>query len=141
MFHSQRAPRLDDRNYRYLYVPVVVTLCEDKEFQGRRIVIVDSCENIAKFFGDEYNDVATSVVVRKGPNYNYLPAKRSTLSPFSQSNHHVELFEESNHVGKRIQLIPGEYPNIEDSHNFNDAASSIQFFWRDSSIANLLRVS
>jgi hypothetical protein len=134
-------PRLDDRNYRYSYVPLVVTLYEDKGFQGRRIVIVESCENIAKFFGDEYNDVATSVVVRKGPNYNYLPATRSTLSPFSQSHYHVDLFEESNYGGKRIQLIPGEYPNIGDSHNFNDAASSIQFFWRDSPITNLLRVS
>jgi hypothetical protein len=89
-----------------------VELFADANFTGNRIVVVEDSSNVISDFGSEFNDVVTSVRVKQGPSF--APGKQA------------QLFRDVDFLGGKIDLPPGEYPNIGTSHGFNDVVSSIK---------------
>ena len=94
-------------------IPLVVELYESVNYSGRRAVMVQDVPNIISYLGSEFNDITTSVRVKKGPNYT--------------AGIKAELYRDVNYMGGSIQLDPGDYPNIGVSHGFNDVVSGIRF--------------
>ncbi len=93
-------------------IPLVVELYEHINFQGNRLVVIEDSASLPADFGSEFNDVVSSVRVKQGPNF--------------AAGKHAELFRDINYLGGKIDLPPGDYPNIPASHGFNDVASSIR---------------
>ncbi|WP_205127470.1 hypothetical protein, partial [Okeania hirsuta] len=60
-----------------------------------------------------YNDLTSSVKVFKGPNY----------SPGDK----IRLYQDPDASGNYIDLEPGEYPNLQQSHSFSNMTSSTRF--------------
>lgn len=93
-------------------IPLVVELFADPNFTGNRLVVVEDSANIPADFGSEFNDVVTAVRVKQGPNF--------------VAGKEAQLFRDLNFTGGKIDLPPGDYPNIGASHGFNDVVSSIK---------------
>lgn len=93
-------------------IPLVVELFADANFTGNRIVVVEDSSNVISDFGSEFNDVVTAVRVKQGPSF--VAGKQA------------QLFRDINFLGGKIDLPPGDYPNIGASHGFNDVVSSIK---------------
>jgi hypothetical protein len=93
-------------------IPLVVELYADPTFTGNRLVVVEDSANIPAEFGSEFNDVTTSVRVKKGPDFS--------------AGKIAQLYRDLNYMGGKIDLPPGDYPNIGTSHGFNDVVSSIK---------------
>src|SRR5262249_30826046 len=93
-------------------IPLVVELYENANFTGNRLVVVEDSANVILDFGSEFNDVVTSVRVKQGPNY--APGKQA------------QLFRDITYLGGKIDLPPGDYPDIGASHGFNDVVSSVK---------------
>ncbi|MFC0776233.1 hypothetical protein [Terrimonas alba] len=94
-------------------IPIYLELYQHTNFQGNRLVVVENSVNIPQDFGSEFNDVASSIRVFRGPNY-------------AQGNK-AELFRDYNFLGGKIELDPGDYPNIAGApYGFNDVVSSIR---------------
>jgi hypothetical protein len=94
-------------------IPLVVELYADESFTGRRLVVVEDTPNIAAAFGGEFNDVTTSVRVQEGPDYR--PGKKA------------QLFRDLNYEGGKIDLAPGNYPDLKSvGIGFNDVVSSVK---------------
>lgn len=94
-------------------LPLVVELYKDLNFTGERITALEDIKRVSTYWGTDWNDVVTSVKVKKGPNYS--------------AGRKVWLYRDINFGGGGIQLGPGDYKNIGSSHGFNDAVSSIKF--------------
>ncbi len=94
-----------------LLVPLLVSLFEHENFKGRRLDLIKRSANIPNEFGNEFNDTVTAVRVTAGPNF--APGQV------------VKLFRDIDYRGGGIELPPGDYPNIGNSHGFNDVVSSI----------------
>lgn len=93
-------------------IRLVVELYQHINFGGDRIVIVESSSNLILDFGTEFNDVTSSVRVRRGPDF--------------AAGNVAQLHRDVNFLGGKIDLAPGDYPNLITSHGFNDVASSIR---------------
>ena len=93
-------------------IPLAVEVYEHANFKGKQAVIVENVPHLINYLGPEFNDIITSVKVKKGPNYT--------------TGKKAQLFQHVQYKGKSIELDIGEYPNIGKSHNFNDVVSSIK---------------
>jgi hypothetical protein len=94
-------------------IPLYIEIFQDINFQGRRMFIVENSTNIIQDFGSEFNDVASSIKVFRGPNY-------------VQGNI-AQLYRDINFLGGKIDLGPGDYPNIAVApFGFNDVVSSVK---------------
>jgi hypothetical protein len=92
-------------------IPLVVTIWKDIKFNGSHAVIVENMPWIGGYLGNDWNDVISAVRVEPGPNYNGERAR---------------LFRDAGWLGGSIDLDVGDYPNIGQSHGFNDVTSSVQ---------------
>jgi hypothetical protein len=92
-------------------IPLVVELYEHANFMGNRLIVVEDSSNIPVDFGSEFNDVTTSVRVRKGPDF--------------KDGNKAGLFRDVGWRAGGIALPPGDYPNIGTSHAFTDVVSSV----------------
>jgi hypothetical protein len=93
-------------------IPLVVEIYDLPNFQGKSAVIVQNVANLPNILGIDFNDMTTSVRVKKGPNY--VVGKKA------------QLFRDFNYMGGSIQLDPGDYPNLLASHGFDNIISSIK---------------
>jgi hypothetical protein len=89
-------------------VPVVGELYVDKNFGGRKLIVLQDIADLHSW--SAFGDNLTSVKVFAGPNYS--------------AGSKLRLFRNKNYLGGEIALDPGEYPNLSSSHGFNDVVSS-----------------
>lgn len=106
-------PRSATKPHDFPSIPLVVELYKDANFYGERVVLIEDVSQISSYSGTDWNDVITSVKVKKGPNYT--------------AGKEVELDRDINFMGGGIRLGPGNYSNIGSSHGFNDVLSSVKF--------------
>jgi len=90
-------------------VPVVVELYEHANFAGRKFIIVQNVSNLHSY--GAFGDMVSSVKVMQGPNF--VAGKKAKLC------------RDLAGMGGCIELAPGDYPNIHQSHGFGDVCSSV----------------
>ena len=96
-------------------IPVVAELYNLVNYGGRKLIIFEDVDNLATY--SEYNNLTSSVKVFKGPNYR--PGDK------------IRLYQNTNGTGNYIDLEPGEYPDIQQSHTFGNRTSSTRFIIGD----------
>ncbi|NES76583.1 MULTISPECIES: hypothetical protein [unclassified Okeania] len=92
-------------------IPVVAELYDLINYGGRKLIIFEDVNHLGQYSG--YNDLTSSVKVFKGPNY----------SPGDK----IRLYQDPDASGNYIDLEPGEYPNLQQSHSFSNMTSSTRF--------------
>ncbi len=92
-------------------IPVVAELYDGVNYGGQKLIIFEDVDNLTTYSG--YNNRASSVKVFKGPNY----------SPGDK----IRLYDTFNGTGDYIDLEPGEYPDLQQSHTFTNRTSSTRF--------------
>ncbi|MDY7004376.1 MAG: hypothetical protein SWX82_10585 [Cyanobacteriota bacterium] len=96
-------------------IPVVAELYDRVNYGGWKLIIFEDVDNLQTYSG--YSNRTSSVKVFKGPNY----------SPGDK----IRLYETFNGSGDYIELEPGEYPDIQQSHTFGNKTSSTKFIIGD----------
>jgi hypothetical protein len=91
-------------------IQVVGELYVDKDYKGRKLIVVQDIADLHAWAA--FGDNVTSVKVFAGPNY----------APGSK----LRLYRNKNYLGGEIALDPGDYPNLNASHAFNDVVSSVK---------------
>lgn len=91
-------------------IPVVVEVFEHVNFVGRKLLVVEDISNIHSYanFGDQIS----SVRVHRGPDF--------------ANGDKAKLYRHVRFQGGQIDLDPGSYPNLHQSHGFGDVVSSIR---------------
>jgi hypothetical protein len=92
-------------------IPVVAEIYSQANYGGRKLIIFENVDNLTTY--SLYDNLTYSIKVFQGPNY--TPGDK------------IRLYEGVNATGKYIELAPGEYPNLQQSHNFSYIASSTRF--------------
>ncbi|MCP2728154.1 hypothetical protein NJ959_06655, partial [Symplocastrum sp. BBK-W-15] len=96
-------------------IPVVAELYDGLNYGGRKLIIFEDVDNLGTY--SAYDNLTSSVKVFKGPNY--TPGDK------------IRLYDTFNGTGKYIDLAPGEYPDLQQSHTFSNLASSTRFIKGD----------
>ncbi|NEO55756.1 MAG: hypothetical protein F6K54_23400 [Okeania sp. SIO3B5] len=96
-------------------IPVVAELYDRVNYAGRKLIIFEDVDNLTTY--SAYNNLTSSVKVFKGPNYK--PGDK------------IRLYDTFNGSGDYIDLEPGEYPDLQQSHTFGNKTSSTKFIIGD----------
>ncbi|MGK7938663.1 MAG: hypothetical protein AB4062_00595 [Crocosphaera sp.] len=96
-------------------IPVVAELYDRVNYEGRKLIIFEDVENLTTY--SAYNNLTSSVKVFKGPNY--TPGDK------------IRLYNSFDGDGDYIELEPGEYPDLQQSHTFGNQTSSTRFIKGD----------
>jgi Beta/Gamma crystallin len=95
-------------------IPVVAELYQHKNYQGRKLIVVQDLPDLHAWA--DFGDIVGSVKVFRGPNY--LPGSK------------LKLFEDKSWSGGHIDLDVADYPDLGVSpFHFNDKASSVKVSW------------
>jgi len=96
-------------------IPVVAELYDGLNYGGRKLIVFEDVDNLGTY--SAYDNLTSSVKVFKGPNY--TPGDK------------IRLYDTFNGTGKYIDLAPGEYPDLQQSHTFSNLTSSTRFIKGD----------
>lgn len=100
------------RNSPFPAIPLIVELYEQPNFGPLCLFIIQDCADVACEFGEECDHVVASVRVRRGPKY--------------VAGNEARLFPGVSFHEPHIDLAPGEYPNIEQSHGYRGGFGSVR---------------
>lgn len=95
-------------------VRLIVELFRHPSFQGERAVIIESVPDLRTYLGTEWNDVTSSVRVRRGPDFragDVVKLLRDPVGPGAPP--------------EQLPLGPGDYADLR-AHNFDDVLTAIQ---------------
>jgi len=90
-------------------IPVVVELYANRNFGGKKFLIVENVANIHSY--GSFGDLVSSAKVLRGPNY--------------ASGKKAKLCRDVGGRGGCIELDVGDYPDLHASHSFGDVVSSV----------------
>jgi hypothetical protein len=92
-------------------IPVVAELYSLPNYGGRKLIIFENVDNLNTY--SAYDNQTSSVKVFGGPNYT--------------SGDKIRLYDGVNGEGKYIDLVPGDYPDLQKNQSFGNIVSSTRF--------------
>lgn len=110
---KERFPESEKKPHPFTSIPLVVELYKDPGFGGQRVTVIEDIYDIGPYLGSDWNDVISSIIVKKGPNY--VAGKK------------VELDRDVGGRGGGVALEPGTYSDLATQFGFSDVVSSIKF--------------
>ena len=95
----------------------MVELYEHANYAGRKHIVI---ENVWDLNTEGFGDVVSSVRVLQGPNYEMGVSVKLSRDAVPQ--------DEADLRGGYIELLPGDYPDIQGTHGFGDVCSAAIIF-------------
>lgn len=101
----------------YNYIPLVVVLYQEINYNGPKRYFVEENGDLTS---NNFNDLASSVIVYAGPDYDSYKADNGGQEPT------VTLYQDASYYGPKIVLKVGKYSSLV-GYNLNDKISSVRF--------------